>query len=130
MVYVDDVASLVLAWLQQPAPVSGVYAFDDGRFDGYSWNDVCAIVARLCQRPVRAFRVPSPVLDIPARINRALAGMLGYAPMLTPEKLRELRHPDWVCDNQALQQVLDWQPRYQLEQGLARTPGWCNRIQP
>ena len=27
-------------------------------------------------------------------------------------------------------QVLDWQPRYQLEQGLARTPGWCNRIQP
>jgi nucleoside-diphosphate-sugar epimerase len=45
--------------------------------------------------------------------------------MLTPEKLRELRHPDWVCDNDAIQQVLDWQPQVQLEEGLRRTPGWC-----
>jgi nucleoside-diphosphate-sugar epimerase len=128
MVYVDDIASLVLAWLQQLEPVSGVYAFDDGRPGGYSWDDVTDTVARLCQRPVRAFQVPAPVLDIPARINRSLAKLFGYAPMLTPEKLRELRHPDWVCDNQALQHVLDWQPLNQLEQGLTKTPGWCSRI--
>jgi nucleoside-diphosphate-sugar epimerase len=68
------------------------------------------------------------VLNIPAWINRGLARLCGYAPMLTPEKLRELRHPDWVCDNRALQQVIDWRPRYQLEAGLANTPGWCNRL--
>ena len=128
MVYVYEIASLVLAWLQQASPVPGVYAFDDGRPGGYCWDDVTDTVARLCRRPVRAFRVPAPVLDIPARINRSLARLFGYAPMLTPEKLRELRHPDWVCDNRALQQVLEWQPRYQLEQGLAATPGWCNRF--
>jgi len=128
MVYVDDIASLVLAWLRQRAPASGVYTFDDGRSGGYSWDDVTATVARLCQRPVRAFRVPAPVLDIPAWINRSLARSFGYAPMLTPEKLAELRHPDWVCDNRELQRVLDWQPQIQLEQGLSNTPGWCGRI--
>lgn len=128
MIYVDDIAGLVLAWLRQSVPVSGIYAFDDGKPGGYGWDEVAATVARLCRRPVRTVRVPAPVLDIPARINRSLAGMFGYAPMLTPEKLRELRHPDWVCDNQSLQRVLDWQPRYPLEQGLINTPGWCHRL--
>jgi len=48
--------------------------------------------------------------------------------MLTPEKLRELRHPDWVCDNDAIQKVLDWQPGLQLEDGLKKTPGWCSSL--
>jgi nucleoside-diphosphate-sugar epimerase len=128
MIYVDDIAGFVLAWLQQPAATTGVFALDDGTPGGYSWQDVAAAVAHLCQRPVRVVRVPAVLLNLPAWVNRALARRFGYAPMLTPEKLRELRHPDWVCDNRAVQQVLDWQPRYQLESGLAHTPGWCRSL--
>jgi nucleoside-diphosphate-sugar epimerase len=128
MIYVDDIASLVLVWLQQAAPPSGVFALDDGTPGGYSWADVACVVTRLCQRPVRTVQVPAALLSIPAWVNRGLARLFGYAPMLTPEKLRELRHPDWVCDNRAVQQVLDWQPRYPLERGLARTPGWCRTL--
>ncbi|MFZ0468004.1 MAG: SDR family NAD(P)-dependent oxidoreductase [Thiogranum sp.] len=128
MLHVEDIAALVLAWLRQPTPAGGVFALDDGKPGGYSWQEVSAVVAQLCQRPVRTIGVPAPVLNIPAWINRSLARLFGYAPMLTPEKLRELRHPDWVCDNRALQQVVDWRPRYQLQAGLASTPGWCNRL--
>lgn len=128
MVYVDDIAALVQAWLEQGAVASGVFSLDDGRPGGYSWSDVSETVAGLCQRPVRQVAVPAMVLSVPAWINRTLARCLGYAPMLTPEKLRELRHPDWVCDNRALQEKLDWQPQMQLEQGLSHTPGWCARL--
>jgi nucleoside-diphosphate-sugar epimerase len=128
MIYVDDIASLVLAWLQQDVRTAGIYSLDDGREGGYCWLEVAATVAALCQRPVRTLRVPALLLDIPAWINRTLARSFGYAAMLTPEKLRELRHPDWVCSNAAVQSVLDWRPRYQLAQGLARTPGWCTRV--
>ncbi len=128
MVYVEDIAQLVLAWLQQDVATSGVYALDDGKVDGYSWDDVSSTVAQLCQRRVHALKVPALMLDIPAWCNRSLARLWGYAPMFTPEKLRELRHPNWVCDNQALQAVVDWQPRYLLEQGLVKTPGWCARL--
>jgi nucleoside-diphosphate-sugar epimerase len=68
------------------------------------------------------------MLDIPAWINRSLGRLWDYAPMLTPEKLRELRHPDWVCDNRELKAAVDWQPRYQLAEGLRHTPGWCTRL--
>jgi nucleoside-diphosphate-sugar epimerase len=33
-----------------------------------------------------------------------------------------------VCNNDAIQKVLDWQPEAQLEEGLRRTPGWCRPI--
>jgi hypothetical protein len=46
--------------------------------------------------------------------------------MLTPEKLRELRHPDWVCDNEAISVALGWQPRIGLAAGLRLTPGWSD----
>ena len=128
MIYVDDIARAVLAWLQQEPVPSGVYSLHDGRQGGYSWNDVCDTVAALCQRRVRQFAVPPAVLAVPAWLNRSAARWLHHAPMLTPEKLRELRHPDWVCDNDAIQAVLDWQPRVQLEDGLRLTPGWCEGL--
>jgi nucleoside-diphosphate-sugar epimerase len=59
------------------------------------------------------------LLDSLAVINRSLAGLFSYAPMLTPEKLRELRHPDWVCNSNALSEALDWSPTITLREGLA-----------
>jgi len=126
MIYVDDLAAAVLAWLERDAVPNGVYSLHDGRQGGYGWGEVVALVSRLCQRRVREIGVPAAALLVPAWINRTLARWIGYAPMLTPEKLRELRHPDWVCDNEAIQGVLDWQPQVQLEEGLRRTPGWCS----
>jgi nucleoside-diphosphate-sugar epimerase len=128
MIFVDDIAAAVLAWLQQNSVPSGVYSLHDGRRGGYDWTDVCDTVAKLCRRKVRRIPIPAGVLDVPAWLNRSLGGWFGYAPMLTPEKLRELRHPDWVCNNDAIQKVLDWQPEVQLEEGLRRTPGWCRLI--
>jgi len=128
MIFVDDIAAAILAWLQQNAVPSGVYSLHDGRRGGYDWTEVCDTVAKLCRSKVRRLAIPTGLLDLPARLNRSLAGWFGYAPMLTPEKLRELRHPDWVCDNDAIQKVLDWQPEVQLEEGLRRTPGWCRLI--
>lgn len=128
MIYVEDIAHLVLAWLRQDIATSGIYALDDGKSGGYSWDDVSNTVGQLCQRRVHTLKVPGPMLDVPAWINRSLGRLWGYAPMLTPEKLRELRHTDWVCDNLALQVAVDWQPRYQLAEGLRHTPGWCTRL--
>jgi len=125
MIHVEDIARLVGRWLQCESIASGVYSLHDGKQGGYNWDEVTSIVSRLSRRQVRAINIPPIALSAPAWINRWLARRLGYAPMLTPEKRRELRHPDWVCDNDAIQKVLDWQPELQLEDGLKNTPGWC-----
>ena len=128
MIFVDDIVAAILSWLQHERVASGVYSLHDGRRGGYDWTDVCASVARLCRRRVRPIQIPAGVLDVSARVNSRLARWFGYAPMLTPQKLRELRHSDWVCDNDAIYKALDWRPAVQLEEGLRRTPGWCRLL--
>lgn len=124
MLYVEDLAGAVLAWLQSDAVMGGICTIEDGRTGGYDWREVAGIVSRLCRRPVRILRIPAWLLEIPAWANQCAARLFHYAPMLTPQKLRELRHPDWVCDSRALQDATGWKARVQLEEGLRRTPGW------
>jgi nucleoside-diphosphate-sugar epimerase len=124
LLYVDDLAAAVLAWVRSGIADNGIFTLDDGRVGGYDWRDVAAIVGQVCRRRVRLLRVPAWALDFPAWVNRRASRLFGYAPMLTPEKLRELRHTDWVCDHAALHAATGWQPRILLQEGLLRTPGW------
>jgi nucleoside-diphosphate-sugar epimerase len=124
LLYVDDLAAAVLAWIGSGTADNGIFTLDDGRAGGYDWHDVAAIVGQVCRRQVRLLRVPAWALDFLAWLNRRASRLFGYAPMLTPEKLRELRHTDWVCDHAALHAATGWQPQIQLEEGLLKTPGW------
>jgi nucleoside-diphosphate-sugar epimerase len=44
--------------------------------------------------------------------------------MLTPGKVRELGHANWVCDNAALNSATGWSPQILLPEGLQQTLGW------
>lgn len=130
LLYVDDLAAAIVAWLAAYERVSGVYEIGDGEPGGYSWEQVVATAERLLQRRIRRLRLPKTALAGFARINRRMGQWTGYAPMLTPGKLAELRHADWVCDNAPLQRVLDWAPRTGLDSGLQQACGWGAAVPP
>ncbi|MEX1326372.1 MAG: hypothetical protein AB1Z29_06190, partial [Desulfobacterales bacterium] len=75
-------------------------------------------------KSVVAIRIPLVVAKMFASINLMGARALGYAPMLSPGKIRELRHTNWVCDNTALNNATGWTPRILLAEGLQRTLRW------
>jgi nucleoside-diphosphate-sugar epimerase len=124
IIHVDDLVSAMLAWLQSAETPAEIFTIDDGHTDGYNWREIAAQVTAITRRRVRLLAIPAFVLDTFARCNRGLARLIGYAPMLTPEKLRELRHPNWVCGKEAFSQRFGWQPQLDLQQGLEQTPGW------
>jgi nucleoside-diphosphate-sugar epimerase len=97
---------------------------NDTQTGGYSWDEIIARVSALRARRIIRLPLPVALLKSIALVNVAVARLIGYAPMLTPGKVRELRHPDWVADNSALTAAIGWQPAYSLEQGLRRTMGW------
>jgi nucleoside-diphosphate-sugar epimerase len=74
-------------------------------------------------RPVRRVPIPVPMLSLAAWANLGAARILGYAPMLTPGKVREITHPDWVCDSHTFALATGWRPTIAFESGLARTYG-------
>ncbi len=121
MLYVDDLVEAIRKWLLDENCPCRVFELHDGHPGGYSWKDVIDTVGRLNAKRVRCLHVPVSAVTGLAKLNLFAARMFRYEPMLTPYKIRELKHPDWVCDNTALTQATGWTPEVPLEEGLRRT---------
>lgn len=121
LLYVDDLVEAMHSWLQHGTHPRRWYELHDGRTNGYSWQDIIAVAERLRGKTI--VRAPIPVWGVRmvAHINLMAAGVLGTSPMLTPGKVRELVHADWVADNRRLHRETTWTPRVLLEEGLRRT---------
>jgi len=124
LLYVEDLCAAVLSWLNAGSCRCGVYELHDTQTGGYGWDETIAKVSALRGKRIIRLSLPAALLKAIALINVAVARLIGYAPMLTPGKVRELRHLDWVADNSALTAAIGWQPVFTLEQGLRRTMGW------
>lgn len=121
MIFVADLAGAVRHLVDQPNWESGPFELHDGHAGGYTWRDVIGTFARITRRPVRPVPVPAILLKAVAAANQMLGRRLGYAPMLTPGKVRELTHPDWVCADARFRKATGWVPRVAIEEGLRRT---------
>lgn len=118
LLHVDDLTRAVVAWVECPDPVQGVFELHDGTPGGYTWPRIAEIAGGAWGRPVRTVPVPRSALSLVAGLNVVAGRLLGGAPMLTPGKVRELTHHDWTCDNRALAEALGWEPRVDLATAL------------
>lgn len=119
LIHVADLVAAILACLQSPAASGQTLSLCDGKANGYNWREMADIAAQHWSRPVRVWPVPHWLLDAIAILNSRTAAITGRAPMLTPPKLRELRHADWVVDNSAITAATGWTPSVGLRAGLA-----------
>ena len=116
LIHVQDVVTAIVTCLNSIEACSGkTFTLDDGKNGGYDWEEI----AQACSNG-RYFRLRTPrwILFTTGRVNLVLSRLLGYAPMLTPGKARELTQTDWVCNNTALNQATGWFPEISLEQGV------------
>lgn len=117
LLHVGDLGHAVTALLARD--VQGIFELHDGHARGYALEEVAATIARITGRSRNLrIRLPGAILRSAAAANLAASRLFGYLPMLTPGKVNELRHPDWVCDNAELSRATGWQPVYPLEDGL------------
>jgi nucleoside-diphosphate-sugar epimerase len=121
MLYVEDLTEAIRQTLARPDWAPGPFEIHDGHPGGYSWEEVMTTVSRILSRPVRTLRIPVALLRAAAAGNLLLAQLCGTLPMLTPGKVRELTHPDWVCHDAPLREATGWTPRIRLEAGMRLT---------
>ena len=126
LLYVEDLVEAIMNWLDRKKSKPGcTYELHDGRPGGYSWHDVIDTVTQLRQgKSMIVIRVPLFGAKLFSWLNLIAARAIGYAPMLTPGKVKELNHYNWVCDNTALNTATGWAPRILLPEGLQRTLRW------
>jgi nucleoside-diphosphate-sugar epimerase len=123
MLHAEDLAEAVIQWLDRGHDQRLTYELHDGHPAGYSWQEVIETIAHLRGAPVARIKVPMALMRLIAIINLAAARTIGYAPMVSPGKIREISHPDWTADNTALTRNTGWSPKIDLAQGLRRTLG-------
>jgi nucleoside-diphosphate-sugar epimerase len=115
LLHVDDLVSAVLTWLSAPQKCKHqTYAIDDGTPDGYSW---AAIGEAVSEKKFSMFKIPHVLMNSAAHLNLLLSRLFGYAPMLSPGKVRELVQPEWIGNNTAFTEATGWHPKLDLKNG-------------
>jgi nucleoside-diphosphate-sugar epimerase len=121
LLFVADLADAVRHLLESPQWRPGPFEVHDGCPGGYRWADLVGTVGRIIGRKVHPVRIPVSLLRTAAHINWHVSIRCGALPMLTPGKVRELTHPDWVCDDAPLRAATGWRPAVRLEPGMRLT---------
>ncbi|MGH7187074.1 MAG: glutamate ligase domain-containing protein [Pseudomonadota bacterium] len=75
-------------------------------------------------RVLRQVMVPVPALRLAGRAALIVARLAGKPLMLRPDKVNELRHPDWVCRDTRLTEATGWHARFSLTEGFRDAAAW------
>ena len=123
-IHVDDFASAVLAVITTGDSLTGIFETGDGTAGGYGWSEIAKALAAAVGRPVRQITVPRSVLNAAGMLALATARITRKPLMLRPDKVNELRHPDWVCRDSRLQETTGWRARFSIDDGFAHAAAW------
>jgi 2-alkyl-3-oxoalkanoate reductase len=124
LLYVHDLADAIVHLLATATWRRSVLELDDGREGGYRWADLAEIAGRQLGRRVRTIALPRPILWPIAAIAGLGGAAVGRAPRLSPGKLRELFHGDWVARPTRPSPLQGWSPRTTFAAGFEQTLAW------
>jgi nucleoside-diphosphate-sugar epimerase len=119
LIHVEDLVEALALALDRRPPAS-VCEIDDGRDGGYSHLEMAGAAAEALGRSVQSLAVPRPLIGAVAQVNARRPS----TQILTPGKVHELFHPDWVVHDRRLAAALDFVPRYLLAPGFRHTISW------
>ena len=126
LLYVDDLALALLLLARSPAPCGSIHELHDGRAEGYAWADIAAAAVAGEGRPQRVVYLPRAMLGAVSCLTEGWTRLTGrrLGPPLSPGKVRELYHRDWVCRNRLLDEAAAWRAEVGFQDGLVRTLEW------
>ncbi|MGI9414742.1 MAG: NAD-dependent epimerase/dehydratase family protein [Hyphomicrobiales bacterium] len=124
LIHVRDLAAAIAHVVARDTLAQGIYELDDGKRDGYSWRELTMAAAKARGRKVRCVFLPKSMVKLAGHVEMAIARRRGRTPEVTPGKVSELYHPDWVCRHNLLQERSDWVPAVGLSEGLQETTAW------
>lgn len=124
MIHVEDLVRGVATMLTPDAGQRQCVEIDDGQADGYDWAEVAAVVSQLRGGRVRTLPVPGSVLRGIAQLARWTQAWQQQPAVISPGKVRELRHRNWCVDPEQRYQHPLWQPQLDLASGLRTLRDW------
>ena len=123
LIHVADLADALALALAAPLPAS-VYEIGDGRVEGYDYADMADAAGAALGRRLTRLPVPRPVMAAVAGLNGLWQSLGGATRILTPGKVAEIFHSDWVTHDRRLAEATGFQARYDLKMGFDDAVQW------
>jgi nucleoside-diphosphate-sugar epimerase len=123
LIHVADLADALARALATPVPAA-VYEIDDGRAGGYGYADMADAAAAALGRRLTGLPVPRPVMAAVAGLNGLWQSLGGATRILTPGKVAEIFHSDWVAHDRRLAEATGFQARFDLKTGFDDAVRW------
>jgi nucleoside-diphosphate-sugar epimerase len=124
LIYVEDLCDAAATLLSAPIESGSLLEIRDACEAGYSWRAVAEAGGRHIGRKVVCVPLPRSVMRAAAVATQSLSRITGHVPRISPGKVRELYHDDWVCRDNPLTRLTPWRPKVGLDEGIGRTLTW------
>lgn len=123
LIYIDDLAYIIVD--AAGATRTGVVELDDGQRRGYDWSELAHIASVCEQKSITPIFLPKFVAMPVAVIVEAFAKLTGRTPFVSPDKIQQLYHGDWVSrgDGWPLKEPVDF------ARGFKTTVDWYRQAQ-
>lgn len=123
LIYVDDLARIIVEAAE--ATRTGRVELDDGRRQGYGWNDLAQIASATEQKRIKPIFLPKSVAMALGIGVEAIAKLSGKLPFVSPDKIQQLYFSDWVARGEG------WPLKEPVgfAQGFKSTVDWYRKAQ-
>ncbi len=121
-VYVKDLVDVLLKGVTVPQEGLQIYNISDGEV--YSRYAMAEIFKEVFSRKLFRMHVPLSLVKGIAEISQYLYKNSTKTPVIYPERLFELTAENWAVDISHAKQVLGYDPKYLLENGLKESLEW------
>ena len=122
-IHVDDLSDALIAALSEPI-TDKICEVDDGKPGGYAPQEIArAMTADLDTGP-KVIALPGLLRSFVGSIGDSIALFTEKPSKVMTEQLRYLAHPDWSVHAEDQWRPSTWQPKYQLQDGMAKTIKW------
>ncbi len=126
-VYAKDLALASVNALSTEHDANGTYNITDGNC--YTRYEMANITKNVLGRKTIKFHLPMTVVKGLAVLLEKTYGILDKTPALNVEKLNELTAANWCCSIEKAQRNLNYNPAYNLQQGLKEALEWYKQNQ-
>ena len=118
LIFVEDLVGAMAECANCEQVYSKILDVDDNREDGYSLQEIFSTASEIMNRRAVKLTAGRKSLKLFAHTNKFMSRIFGYVPMVSPEKVNELCHPDWRCRDEHIKNFIAWEPKIGLNKGL------------
>ena len=124
LTYIDDLVDGFLLAARRPEAVGEVFTIGGPRYT--TLNELVAAIAKAVEGPRVRWRIPYAPVHAAAVVCARVCGRIGVSPPLYPRRV-EFFGKSRAFSIEKARRLLGYEPRVDLEEGLARTAAWYRK---